>query len=250
MTPLYEANKCISMSVWNAIDNDLEILRHEDCLGALGFFEFLKEEGLKEDDSVSAEHRKRFYEVPNGRKVPHLVVRNNLTKTVSKAVLKGFDNVFQEGVKVTGALLTSGDAEKELKRKFENREFHPGKDMIEKNLLIEALFWYRARQLRQRRSDLTHQEIFATVKGELPVLKEDMQKFVDFTIQASMMSFANFLEKAGYREVDATAIKVNIVTLHSQMGVIIHPEEDAEKIRENDNKVEKKKTTFFDPSYM
>ena len=77
------------MSVWNAIDNDLEILRHEDCLGALGFFEFLKEEGLKEDDSVSAEHRKRFYEVPNGRKVPHLVVRNNLTKTVSKAVHKG-----------------------------------------------------------------------------------------------------------------------------------------------------------------
>jgi hypothetical protein len=238
------------MSVWNAIDSDLEILRHEDCLGALGFFEALKEEGLKEDASITAEHRKRFYETPKGRIAQHLVVRNNLSKTVSKAVLKGFNNVFQEGVKVTGALLTSESAEKELKRKFEDREFQPGKDMVEKNLLVDALFWYRARQLRQRRSDLTHKEIFATVSGEMSVLKEDMQKFVDFTIQASMMSFAKFLENSGYRGVDATAIKVNIVTLHSQLGVIIDPEEDAEMIRENDNKVQKEKKTYFDPSYM
>ena len=104
------------MSVWNAIDSDLEILRHEDCLGVLGFFEALKEEGLKEDGSITADHRKRFYETPKGRIAQHLVVRNNLSKTVSKAVLRGFNNVFQEGVKVTGALLTSESAEKELKR--------------------------------------------------------------------------------------------------------------------------------------
>jgi len=77
-----------------------------------------------------------------------------------------------------------------------------------------------------------------------------MTNFIDFTIQASMLSFVHYLENAGYRKIDATAVKVNIVTLHSHAGVIIHPEEDAEMIRDNDNKARKEKENYFDPSII
>jgi hypothetical protein len=240
----------LDMSVWNAIDSDLEILRHEDCLGALGFFEFLKSEGLNDDDVIPSEHRERFYKITRGDRVPFLVVSNNLSKTVAPEVVKGFDNIFQEGINLTGAILTSEDSHKELKRKFEQREFKPGNEMIQKGLLVESIFWYRARQLRQRRRNLTNKEIFATVNGEMELLKKDMTKFVDFTIQASMISFMQHLEQSGYQKHDATAIKVNIVTLHSQAGVIIYPEEDAEMIRDNERKAKKEEKQYFDPSFM
>ena len=51
----------------------------------------------------------------------------------------------------------------------------------------------------------------------------------------------SFLENAGYRQIDANAVKVNIVTLHLHAGVIIHPEEDVEMIRENERKAEARK---------
>ena len=41
----------------------MDILRHEDCLGALGFYEFLKGEGLNDDDEIPAENRQSFYRV-------------------------------------------------------------------------------------------------------------------------------------------------------------------------------------------
>ena len=104
--------------------------------------------------------------------------------------------------------------------------------------------------MRQRRANITHTDIFATVNGEIDILKKDMSNFIDFTIQASMLSFVHYLENAGYRKIDATAVKVNIVTLHSHAGVIIHPEEDAEMIRDNDNKAKKEEKRYFDPSYM
>ena len=97
---------------------------------------------------------------------------------------------------------------------------------------------------------MKHQDIFATVNGEMDILKEDMSNFVNFTIQASMLSFVHYLENAGYRKIDATAVKVNIVTLHSQAGVIIHPEEDAEMIRDNDNRQRKKRSVTSTPSFM
>ena len=227
----------------------MDILRHEDCLGALGFYEFLKGEGLNDDDEIPAENRQSFYRVTRGDRVPFLVVSNNLSKTVAPEVLKGFNTIFQQGVDLVGALSTD-DTHKELKKKFEQREFKPGKEALSKNLLIECIFWYRARQLRQRRPTLKHQEIFATVNGEMEILKKDMENFIDFTIQASMLSFVHYLENAGYRKIDATAVKVNIVTLHSQVGVIIHPEEDAEMIRDNDNKAQKEEKRYFDPSFV
>ena len=49
----------------------------------------------------------------------------------------------------------------------------------------------------------------------MDILKEDMANFVNFTVQASVLSFVHYLENAGYRKIDATAVKVNIVTLHS-----------------------------------
>jgi len=228
----------------------MDILRHEDCLGVLGFYEFLKGEGLNDDESIPANHRQNFYEVERGEPVRFLVVSNNLSKTVAPEVVKGFDNIFQEGVKVIGAMLTSDDTNKELKKKFEEREYSPGKELIGNLLLVECLFWYRARQLRQRRANLRHADIFATVNGEIDILKKDLSNFIDFTIQASMLSFVHYLENAGYRKIDATAVKVNIVTLHSHAGVIIHPEEDAEMIRDNDNKARKEEKNYFDPSYM
>lgn len=235
---------------WKIVDSDMDIFRHEDCLGALGFYESLKGEGLTDDDVIPDNHRKMFYEIERGEPVRHLVVSNNLSKTVTPEVVKGFDNIFQEGVKLTGAMLTSDDTHKELKRKFEEREFQPGKDLTSKLLVQDCLFWYRARQLRQRRPNLSHSDIFATVKGEMDILKKDMTNFIDFTIQASMLSFVHYLENAGYRKIDATAVKVNIVTLHSHAGVIIHPEEDAEMIRDNDNKARKEKQNYFDPSII
>ena len=238
------------MSPWTNVDKDMDILRHEDCLGVLGFYEFLKGEELKDDESIPANHRQNFYEVERGEPVRFLVVSNNLSKTVAPEVVKGFDNIFQEGVKVIGAMLTSDDTDKELKKKFEERSYSPGKELVSNLLLVECLFWYRARQLRQRRANLKHSEIFATVNGEIDILKKDMSNFIDFTIQASMLSFVHYLENAGYRKIDATAVKVNIVTLHSHAGVIIHPEEDAEMIRDNDNKARKEEKNYFDPSYM
>ena len=234
---------------WKAVDNDMDILRHEDCLGALGFYEFLKGEGLNDDDKIPADNRQSFYQVTRGDRVPFLVVSNNLSKTVAPEVVKGFDSIFQEGVNLVGALATD-DTHSELKKKFEQREFKPGKEAVSKNLLVECIFWYRARNLSQRRPTLKHQEIFATVNGEMEILKNDMENFIDFTIQASMLSFVSFLENAGYRQIDANAVKVNIVTLHSHAGVIIHPEEDVEMIRENERKAEKKEKRYFDPSFM
>ncbi len=235
---------------WNIVDKDMEILRHEDALGTLGFYEYLKGEGLKDGDEIPADNRQRFYEIIHGERVPFLVVRNNLSKTVAPEVVKGFDNIFQQGVQLTGAMLTSDESHKELKKKFEQREFKPGKEMVEKPLLRECLFWYRARQLRQRRPNVRSKDIFATVLGEMPILRKDMENFIDFTIQASMISFVHYLENAGYRKIDATAIKVNIIELHSLVGVIILPEEDAEMIRENDRKVDKEEKNYFDPSFV
>ena len=84
----------------------------------------------------------------------------------------------------------------------------------------------------------------------MDILKKDMTKFVDFTIQASMISFMQHLEKSGYQKHDASAIKVNIVTLHSQAGVIVYPEEDAEMLRESERKEKKEEKQYFDPSFM
>ena len=89
---------------WKIVDKDMEIFRHEDALGALGFYEFLKKEGINDDDVIPAEHRQRFYQVVHGERVPFLVVSNNLGKTVAPEVVKGFDNIFQEGIKLTGSM--------------------------------------------------------------------------------------------------------------------------------------------------
>ena len=62
-----------------------------------------------------------------------------------------------------------------------------------------------------------------------------------------MLSFVHYLENAGYRKIDATAVKVSIVTLHSQAGVIIDPEEDAEMIRDNDRKAKKEEEALLRP---
>tara|TARA_B100002019_G_scaffold201868_1_gene174962 strand:- start:456 stop:1172 length:717 start_codon:yes stop_codon:yes gene_type:complete len=238
------------MSVWRLIDRDLEILKHEDCLGILGYYESLLKDGIKTNESIPSEDRKRFYQVPAGSRVPHLVVRNNIEGTIDKSVVEGFDKLFQEGIKVVGALTNVDGDHKELKQKFEDREFKPGEERVEQTLMIECIFWYRARLLRQRQRETKHKDIFSTVNHELDTLKKDMQTFIDFTVQASMISFAEFLERAGYPKEAATAVKVNIITLHTLGGVVVDSEEDLEKMRSLEDRVEKKKKEYFDPSYM
>ena len=238
------------MSVWKLIDRDLKILRHEDCLGILGYYESLLKEGLTKDDSIPADDRGRFMNVPAGSRVPHLVVRNNIEGTIDKSVVEGFDKLFQEGIKVVGALTNVDGDHKELKQKFEDREFKPGEERIEEGLMQECIFFYRARLLRQRQRETKSSDIFATVNHELDILKKDMQTFIDFTVQASIISFAEFLERSGYPKEAATAVKVNIITLHTLGGVIVDYEEDLEKMRSLENRVEQKKKEYFDPSYM
>ena len=58
------------------------------------------------------------------------------------------------------------------------------------------------------------------------------------------------LRRAGYPKEAATAVKVNIITLHTLGGVIVDSEEDLEKMRSLENRVEQKKKEYFDPSYM
>ena len=107
------------MSVWKLIDRDLKILRHEDCLGILGYYESLLKEGLTKDDSIPADDRGRFMNVPAGSRVPHLVVRNNIEGTIDKSVVEGFDKLFQEGIKVVGALTNVDGDHKELKQNIQ-----------------------------------------------------------------------------------------------------------------------------------
>ena len=180
----------------------------------------------------------------------HLVVSNNLSKTVAPEVVKGFDSIFQEGVNLVGALATD-DTHSELKKKFEQREFQPGKEAVSKNLLVECIFWYQG-------SSATATTTYPKAPRDFSLLLMAKWKFSRTTWRISLtlqfkhlcLVFVSFLENAGYRQIDANAVKVNIVTLHSHAGVIIHPEEDVEMIRENERKAEKKEKRYFDPSFM
>jgi len=241
-------------SPWTKMDRELEILKHSDALGVLGFYNALKKEGLKDDDSIPVESRKRFYQVTPGHRAAHLVVSNNLSQTVTPEVIDQFNELFQNGIKAATAAITDDDELDSLRSKWKEGDFHPGEDMITSNLLLEAAFWYRARQLRDNRPEITHEAVFNTVRGELTILKKDIKFFIDAVVGSSMMSFAMFLEEGGYRPMEASAISINIVTLHTHAGVIVAPLTiDAEKMRDIDNKrekIEKSPSHKFDPSYM
>ena len=104
-----------------------------------GSAEFLKGEGLNDDDEIPAENRQSFYRVTRGDRVPFLVVSNNLSKTVAPEVLKGFNTIFQQGVDLVGALSTD-DTHKELKKKFEQRVQNQEREALSKNSIIGVSF--------------------------------------------------------------------------------------------------------------
>ena len=233
----------------------MDILRVEDALGSLGFYQSLLQKGLTSGDSIPENETQRFYEsYMKGRVVPHLVAPC-YSRTVSKEVVRQFNTLFQSARETVAAIIDDDSTNDDLRSKWKSGDFSPGEDYVSEQLLKECVFWYRARQLRMNRSDLTHPEVFSTVKGELKYLMEDMKKFIDAVVGSSMLSFATFLEEHGYRPIDANAVNLNIVTLHTKLGIIVGPpEEDAEQMRDNDNiiaKREKGKTpSSFDPSYM
>lgn len=237
------------------MEREMDILRVEDALGSLGFYQSLLQKGLTSGDSIPENETQRFYEsYMKGRVVPHLVAPC-YSRTVSKEVVRQFNTLFQSARETVAAIIDDDSTNDDLRSKWKSGDFSPGEDYVSEQLLKECVFWYRARQLRMNRSDLTHPEVFSTVKGELKYLMEDMKKFIDAVVGSSMLSFATFLEEHGYRPIDANAVNLNIVTLHTKLGIIVGPpEEDAEQMRDNDNiiaKREKGKTpSSFDPSYM
>ena len=237
------------------MEREMDILRVEDALGSLGFYQSLLQKGLTSGDSIPENETQRFYEsYMKGRVVPHLVAPC-YSRTVSKEVVRQFNTLFQSARETVAAIIDDDSTNDDLRSKWKSGDFSPGEDYVSEQLLKECVFWYRARQLRMNRSDLTHPEVFSTVKGELKYLMEDMKKFIDAVVGSSMLSFATFLEEHGYRPIDANAVNLNIVTLHTKLGIIVGPpEEDAAQMRDNDNiiaKREKGKTpSSFDPSYM
>ena len=237
------------------MEREMDILRVEDALGSLGFYQSLLQKGLTSGDSIPENEKQRFYEsYMKGRVVPHLVAPC-YSRTVSKEVVRQFNTLFQSARETVAAIIDDDSTNDDLRSKWKSGDFSPGEDYVSEQLLKECVFWYRARQLRMNRSDITHPEVFSTVKGELKYLMEDMKKFIDAVVGSSMLSFATFLEEHGYRPIDANAVNLNIVTLHTKLGIIVGPpEEDAEQMRDNDNiiaKREKGKTpSSFDPSYM
>jgi hypothetical protein len=243
------------MNPWKHMEREMDILRVEDALGSLGFYQSLLQKGLTSGDSIPENETQRFYEsYMKGRVVPHLVAPC-YSRTVSKEVVRQFNTLFQSARETVAAIIDDDSTNDDLRSKWKSGDFSPGEDYVSEQLLKECVFWYRARQLRMNRSDLTHPEVFSTVKGELKYLMEDMKKFIDAVVGSSMLSFATFLEEHGYRPIDANAVNLNIVTLHTKLGIIVGPpEEDAEQMRDNDNiiaKREKGKTpSSFDPSYM
>jgi len=243
------------MNPWKHMEREMDILRVEDALGSLGFYQSLLQKGLTSGDSIPKNETQRFYEsYMKGRVVPHLVAPC-YSRTVSKEVVRQFNTLFQSARETVAAIIDDDSTNDDLRSKWKSGDFSPGEDYVSEQLLKECVFWYRARQLRMNRSDLTHPEVFSTVKGELKYLMEDMKKFIDAVVGSSMLSFATFLEEHGYRPIDANAVNLNIVTLHTKLGIIVGPpEEDAEQMRDNDNiiaKREKGKTpSSFDPSYM
>ena len=243
------------MNPWKHMEREMDILRVEDALGSLGFYQSLLQKGLTSGDSIPENEKQRFYEsYMKGRVVPHLVAPC-YSRTVSKEVVRQFNTLFQSARETVAAIIDDDSTNDDLRSKWKSGDFSPGEDYVSEQLLKECVFWYRARQLRMNRSDITHPEVFSTVKGELKYLMEDMKKFIDAVVGSSMLSFATFLEEHGYRPIDANAVNLNIVTLHTKLGIIVGPpEEDAEQMRDNDNiiaKREKGKTpSSFDPSYM
>lgn len=243
------------MNPWKHMEREMDILRVEDALGSLGFYQSLLQKGLTSGDSIPENEKQRFYEsYMKGRVVPHLVAPC-YSRTVSKEVVRQFNTLFQSARETVAAIIDDDSTNDDLRSKWKSGDFSPGDDYVSEQLLKECVFWYRARQLRMNRSDLTHPEVFSTVKGELKYLMEDMKKFIDAVVGSSMLSFATFLEEHGYRPIDANAVNLNIVTLHTKLGIIVGPpEEDAEQMRDNDNIIAKrekgKAPSSFDPSYM
>ena len=199
------------MNPWKHMEREMDILRVEDALGSLGFYQSLLQKGLTSGDSIPENEKQRFYEsYMKGRVVPHLVAPC-YSRTVSKEVVRQFNTLFQSARETVAAIIDDDSTNDDLRSKWKSGDFSPGDDYVSEQLLKECVFWYRARQLRMNRSDLTHPEVFSTVKGELKYLMEDMKKFIDAVVGSSMLSFATFLEEHGYRPIDANAVNLNIV---------------------------------------
>ena len=236
------------------MEREMDILRVEDALGSLGFYQSLLQKGLTSGDSIPENEKQRFYEsYMKGRVVPHLVAPC-YSRTVSRRSSGSSTHCFNRPARLSPQSLTM-IRQMMTRSKWKSGDFSPGDDYVSEQLLKECVFWYRARQLRMNRSDLTHPEVFSTVKGELKYIMEDMKKFIDAVVGSSMLSFTTFLEEHGYRPDDANAVNLNIVTLHTKLGIIVGPpEEDAEQMQTTTTSSQSgrraKAPSSFDPSYM
>lgn len=243
-------------SPWLEIDGMLEILSHNDALGIMGFYHDLLDEGVKTDENIPEDILKKFLIMPDGKKAMHLVVANSLEETVTPKTIEGIDSIFQAGLEIAKAALTEDTEYDQLRKEMENSDYDPAKKLMESTLLKDCACWYRVRQLSMNQRSTPLKDLRAVVKHEVETIMEDMNNFFMIIYTSSAASFVHYLKREGLRPIDATAVDLKIIKLHSRFGPMLDEVNfDTEVIRMNDKKVarkkkEKEKSLRYDPSYM
>lgn len=241
---------------WVEIDGMLEILSHNDVLGILGFYHDLLAEGVEEQEYIPEATLKQFLVMPDGRKAMHLVIANSLEDTVSPKTIEGLDSIFQAGLEIAKAVLTEDTEYDQLRERMVDSEFDPAKDLLKSTLLKDCACWYRVRQLMMNKRNTPLKDLKAVVGHEVETIMEDIKNFFMVVYTSSAASFVHYLKKEGLRPIDATAVTLKVVSLHSRFGPVMSEIDfDTEVIRMNDKKMarkekEEKNNQRFDPSYM
>lgn len=239
---------------WVEIDRMLEILSHNDALGIMGFYHDLLSEGVEDTEMIPEATLKEFMSMPDGKKAMHLVIANSLEDTVTLRTIEGVDGIFQAGLSIAKAALTD-DADFEfLREKLNDSDYDPAQHLADSTLLKDCTCWYRVRQLSMNSRHTPLKDLRAVVKHEVETLMEDMKTFFMIIYTSSAASFVHYLKHENLRPIDATAVDLKIVKLHSLFGPVLSEVSfDSEIVRMNDKKEarkEKEAKTRFDPSYM
>ena len=239
---------------WVEIDRMLETLNHNDALSIMGFYHDLLAEGVQDGDRIPDETLTEFLSMPDGKKAKHLVIANSLEDTVTKRTIEGVDTIFQAGLDIAKAALTTDADYDFLREKLNDSDYDPAAHLANSTLLKDCTCWYRVRQLSMNSRHTPLKELRAVVKHEVETLMEDMKTFFMIIYTSSAASFVHYLKHENLRPIDATAVDLKIVKLHSLFGPVLSEISfDSEIVRMNDKKEarkEKEANTRFDPSYM
>ena len=241
---------------WVEIDRMLEILSHNDAVGIMGFYHDLLSEGVKDTEMIPEETLREFMAMPDGKRAMHLVIANSLEDTVTTRTIEGVDGIFQEGLSIAKAFLTDDADFEYLREKLNDSDYDPSQHLAESTLLKDCTCWYRVRQLSMNSRHTPLKDLRAVVKHEVETLMKDMKAFFMIIYTSSVGSFVHYLKHENLRPIDATAVDLKIVKLHSNFGPVLSEVSfDSEIVRMNDKKEARKEkeardNSRFDPSYM